>query len=97
MQKLRNSIYFVTETKYIIGARVKRPYTSREAKTIAEFYQAKYCEHAVRDSAVGIAIMIWTGWCGVRIPKRGKISVLQNVQSCSEAGTASSSISIGVK
>jgi hypothetical protein len=97
MQKLRSSIYFATEMKDIIGARVKRSYTSREAKTIAEFYQAKYCEHAVRDSAVGIAIMLWTGRCGVRIPKRGKISVLQNVQSCSGPGTASFSMSIGVK
>jgi hypothetical protein len=39
----------------IIGARVKRPYTSREAQTVPELYQARCCEHAVRDSVVGVA------------------------------------------
>jgi hypothetical protein len=97
MQKLRGSIYFATETNNIIGARVERLYTSREAKTIAEFYQAKYCEHAVRYSVVGIAIMLWTVRCGVRIPERGKISFLHNVQSCSCVGPATSSTSIGLK
>ena len=97
MQKLMGSIYFVTEMKDIIGAWVKRHYTSREAKTIAEFYQAKYCEHAVRDSVVGKSSILWTGRCGVRISERGKTSVLCNVQSCSGAGPASSSMSIGVK
>jgi len=38
MQKLRGSIYFATEMEDIVGARVKRPYTLREAKTIAESY-----------------------------------------------------------
>jgi hypothetical protein len=61
MQKLRSSIYFATEVKDVIGARVKQPYTSREAKTPAELYQTKYCEHAVRDSVVAIAIILWTG------------------------------------
>jgi hypothetical protein len=41
MQKLGGSIYFATEMKDMIIARVKLPYTSREAKTVAELYQVK--------------------------------------------------------
>jgi hypothetical protein len=96
MQKLRGSIQFATEMKDIVS-RVKLLYTSLEAKRVAEIYQVKYCEHAVRDSVVGIAIVLWTGWCGVRIPQRRKISVLQNVRTCYGAGPASSSMSVYAK